>query len=72
MASADYFCAPAAVFRFLSAANAIAVRFIVSEPAHRKHDVSDVGRPGGAIRQLTVAGSCMRTGTVGIERDNDA
>jgi hypothetical protein len=72
MASAGYFYAPVAAFRFLSAADAIAVRFTASGPAHRKHGVSGVGRPGGAIRQLTVAGLCTPTGTAGTALDGDA
>jgi hypothetical protein len=72
MASAGYFYAPVAAFRFLSAADAIAVRFTASGPAHRKHGVNGVGRPGGAIRQLTVAGLCTPTGTAGIALDGDA
>jgi hypothetical protein len=72
MPSAGYFCAPVAAFRFLSAADAITVRFTASGAALRKHGVSGVGRPGGATRQLTVVGPCTQTETAGIALDGDA
>ncbi len=69
---AGYFCAAVASFRFLSAADAIAVRFTASELAHRRRGASGVGRPVGAIRPVSVAGPFTRTGTAGIALDGKA